>query len=132
MGYALLADLIVIVHLAYVAFVIAGTVLVLTGALLRWRWIRNPVFRVVHLLAITVVAVQAAVGVICPLTEWETALRRRAGQQVEADISFVGRLVRDVLYYDVSPRALTITYVIFALLVFATLLIVPLRWRRRG
>ena len=132
MGYALLADLSVIVHLAYVAFVIAGTVLVLTGALLRWRWIRNPVFRVVHLLAITVVAVQAAVGVICPLTEWETALRRRAGQQVEADISFVGRLVRDVLYSDVSPRALTITYVIFALLVFATLLIVPLRWRRRG
>ena len=128
----MVADLVVIVHLAYVAFVIAGTVLVLTGALLRWRWIRNPVFRVLHLLAIAVVAVQAAVGVICPLTEWEVALRRRAGQQVEADISFVGRLVREVLFYDVSPRALTIIYVIFAVLVAATLLIVPPRWRGRG
>ena len=132
MGYALLADLVVIVHLAYVAFVIAGTVLVLMGALLRWRWIRNPVFRVLHLLAIALVVVQATVGAICPLTEWEAALRRRAGQQVEADISFVGRLVRDVLYYDVSPRALTIIYVLLALLVVATLLIVPPRWRRRG
>jgi hypothetical protein len=43
------------------------------------------------------------------------------------EISFVGRLVRDVLFYDVPPSVLTTCYVVFGLLVLATIFLVPIR-----
>jgi hypothetical protein len=131
MGYALLADLLVLVHLLFVCFVIGGLVAIVIGAFRRWSWIRNPVFRVCHTVAIVVVAANAVAGILCPLTEWEYALRDRAGQVVESDISFMGRLVRGVLFYELPTWAFTVAYVLFALVVIATLIFVPPRWRRR-
>ena len=58
------------------------------------------------------------------------ALRHRAGQVVESDISFMGRLVRGVLFYEAPAWAFTTAYVLFALLVIATLILVPPRRRR--
>jgi len=130
MGYALLADLLVLVHLLIVCFVIGGLVAIAVGAVRRWDWVRHPVFRLSHVAAIVVVAANAVAGVLCPLTEWEYALRERAGQIVESDISFMGRLVRDVLFYEAPPWAFTAAYVLFALVVIATLILVPPRWRR--
>jgi hypothetical protein len=130
MGYALLADLLVLVHLLFVCFVIGGLVAIVVGAFRRWGWVRHPLFRLGHVAAIVVVAANAVVGVLCPLTEWEYALRERAGQMYESDISFMGRLVRGVLFYEAPPWAFTVAYVLFALVVIATLIFVPPRWRR--
>ena len=54
--YGLLADLVVIVHFAYVGFVVIGQLLILIGIVLRWQWIRNPWFRLIHLAMILIVA----------------------------------------------------------------------------
>ena len=128
--YALLADLLVAVHLGFIAFVIGGQFVILIGAALRWRWIRNRWFRVAHLLAIVFVALEAVIGMICPLTEWEYLLRRQAGQIVEEDISFVGRFAREVLFFDLPTWVFTTAYVSFALVVVITLVFVPPQWRR--
>ncbi len=130
MIHGLLADLLVAVHLLFVAFVVGGQACIVAGAVRRWRWIRNAWFRLAHLGAIVFVALEAVAGSICPLTRWEWALRARAGQAVEDDISFVGRLLRAVIYYELPPVAFTVAYVAFALLVLATLFIVPPRFRR--
>jgi hypothetical protein len=132
MGYALLADLLVLVHLLFVCFVIGGLVAIVVGAVRRWGWVRHPVFRLCHAAAIVIVAADAVAGVLCPLTEWEYALRDRAGQIVQSDISFMGRLVRGVLFYEAPTWAFTAAYVLFALVVIATLILVPPRWRKRG
>ncbi|MHC4768076.1 MAG: DUF2784 domain-containing protein [Planctomycetota bacterium] len=128
MGYALLADILVLVHLLLVGFIIGGQVAIVVGAVRKWSWIRNPVFRVCHVLVIVLVAANATAGILCPLTEWEYALRSRAGQVVETDISFMGRLVRGVLFYELPTWVFTLTYVLFALVVIATLVFVPPRW----
>jgi hypothetical protein len=127
MGYALLADLLVLVHLLFVCFVIGGQVAIVVGAFRRWGWVRNPVFRLCHAAAIVVVAVNATAGVLCPLTEWEYALRDRAGQVYESDVSFMGRLIRGVLFYELPTWVFTVAYVLFALVVIATLILVPPR-----
>ncbi len=132
MDYALLADLIVIVHLLYIGFVIGGELVVIVGAPLRWRWIRNPFFRIAHLLAIVIVAVDSQIGVLCPLTDWERALRRRAGQALDDDITFVAHLVRELVYYELPQWTLNAAYVLFALVVIATMVVVPPRWKQRG
>src|SRR5687768_1390366 len=70
-----LADLILAVHFAFVLFVVGGLALIWIGAGARWRWVRNPWFRGCHFAAICIVTAEAVLGIMCPLTVWEDALR---------------------------------------------------------
>lgn len=129
---ALLADLLVFIHILFITFVIGGEAAILIGAFKHWLWIRNPYFRSAHLLAIFVVASEAVFGVACPLTTWENALRQQAGQISHEDISFVGRLLRDFIYYEFQPWVFTIIYVLFAAIVICTFIFVPPTWSRQN
>jgi hypothetical protein len=129
MPYGTLADFVVAIHVAYVSFVIFGLPLIWIGQWRHWAWVRNRWFRLAHLLAIAVVALEALFGIECPLTVWERDLRTLAGQTVD-EATFVGRLLHDLLFYDAPPWVFTICYVAFALVVLSTLLLAPPRWRR--
>jgi len=129
-AYRLLADLVVVVHAAYVAFVVLGLIATLAGAVLGWRWVRNFWFRSVHLLMIAIVVVEALVGVKCPLTTWEASLRAAAGETVRSG-SFIGRFVHDLLFFQTPPWVLTVVYCVFGGIVLATFLLAPPRWPRR-
>ena len=128
MSPALLADLLLYVHLVYVGFVIAGLVLVWIGVAAGWDWVRRPTFRWPHLVCTLIVPVEALIGMICPLTTWEYELRLRAGQQPE-DITFMARLARDILFYEAPQWVFTVAYVAFGLVVLATFFLVPIRRR---
>lgn len=80
--HALLADLILVLHFAIVIFVVGGQALILAGWARSWQWVRNFHFRLVHLITIGYITVQAWLGELCPLTVWEQQLRARAGQPV--------------------------------------------------
>ena len=80
----LLADAVVLLHLAYVAFVASGYLAVPLGRVLGWRWIRNRAYRRLHVAAMALVALEAVVGLICPLTLLENALRLRAAGRLAA------------------------------------------------
>lgn len=101
-----LADAVLLVHLAYVGFVVLGFVAVIVGGPLGWRWVRHRWLRRLHLAAIALVAVEALAGVMCPLTEWEALLRGQHAPQ-----SFVGRAVHAVLFYDLPAWVFTVAYV---------------------
>ena len=77
--HGLLADAILIVHFAFVAYVVVGLLVVWIGFFLRWRFIRSIWFRSTHLLAMGVVVAETVFGVVCPLTTWEHDLRTLAG-----------------------------------------------------
>jgi hypothetical protein len=119
----LLADAILVVHFAFVLFVVGGFALILLGAARGWRWIRSPAFRYLHLGAIVFVALEAIIGIACPLTVWEDAVRRASVE----DPSFVGRWVSRLLYYDLPPWVFTAAYILFALAVIATIVWIPPR-----
>lgn len=129
--YALAADLLVFLHLLYVAFTIGGALLVLVGGILRWSWIRNRLFRFIHLGSVLLVAAEALIGVWCPLTVWEWRLRARAGQGVETDISFVGRLIRSIIFVELPDWGFTVMYVGFGILVLLIMLLIPPKKRMR-
>ena len=127
---AFLADLIVVVHFCYVAFTVGGELVILLGGACRWDWVRNVPFRVVHLASVVLVAAEALAGASCPLTVWEYRLRLLAGQGAEEQISFIARLVRSIIFYDLPAWVFLAAYVGFALLVGGTFFIV--RPRRRS
>ncbi|MBI9104986.1 MAG: DUF2784 domain-containing protein [Spirochaetales bacterium] len=127
MRYGLLADMVVFFHLLYVLFTLGGEILILTGGIFHLRWIRNMKFRLIHLSASCLVAVEALVGMVCPITELEYRLRELAGQVVERDISFLGRLIRRFIFYDFSPLFFILLYVGFASLVILSWFLIPPR-----
>jgi hypothetical protein len=130
MDAAALADLIVVAHLGYALFVVGGLIVTWLGVVLRWDWVRRPLFRVPHLVCTLIVPVEALLGTACPLTTWERELRLRAGQQPE-DIAFMARLARDLLFYEAPEWVATLCYLAFGLVVMATFVLVPMR-RRTG
>jgi hypothetical protein len=92
--YRALADLVLVVHLAFVVFVVLGGFLVL-----RWRWVAW-----LHVpTAIWGVLIEYAAW-ICPLTPLENTLRQRGGQPGYHG-SFIEHYILPVLY----PGALTRT-----------------------
>ena len=129
--YAILADLITTIHFAYVAFVVIAQLLILVGILLRWKWIRNPWFRCIHLAMILIVALEAMGGIECPLTVWDSQLRAMAGQETQEG-TFVGNLLWSILYFDATQYRglLTSIYYGFAVLVLVTFLLAPPRLGR--
>jgi hypothetical protein len=110
---------------------VGGEILILAGGLLGWRWVRNLPLRLTHLAAVVLVAVEALLGVVCPLTDWEFRLRELAGQQVERQLSFVARLVRAIIFYNFPSWVFTVAYVGFAVLVAGSFLMIPPRRLRR-
>mgnify|MGYP001042660200 CR=1 FL=1 len=92
MWYRTGADIVLLLHLCFIVFVIAGGFL-----LLKWRglvW--------VHLPAVAWGALVEFSGWVCPLTPLEQHLRSLAGES-SAEADFIGRYLPPLLY----PAALT-------------------------
>jgi hypothetical protein len=122
-----IADVILVVHFAFVAFVVGGLLLIWAGAACRWNWVRNFRFRLAHLVAIGFLAVEALIGMACPLTEWEYLLR---GVGTDGP-TFLQRLIATLIFYDLPGWAFTLMHLGFALLVAVTFWLVPPRPRVR-
>jgi Protein of Unknown function (DUF2784) len=129
MIYRVLADLTVVVHFAYVLFVIVGLLLTLVGWARRWDCVKNRWFRGIHLAMILVVVLEAWAGITCPLTSLEKWLRDLAGQAAYQG-DFLASWVHEAMFFEASPSVFTIAYTLFGGLVVLTLWFVPPRWRR--
>jgi hypothetical protein len=114
--YSLIADTILVIHFAFVVFVVFGLVLILVGLLARWSWIHNRKFRIAHLVAVGFVVLQTWLGQLCPLTIWENELRRRAGQSDYSE-TFVEHWLHEILFYQAQPWVFTMIYTCFGALV---------------
>jgi hypothetical protein len=123
--YHFLANVIVAVHVAYVSFVVFGQLAIWLGLWLGWSWVRNPWFRWIHLAMMTIVGLEAALDVTCPLTRWEADLRGQAEGE-----SFLGRLLHNLIFVNLPPAAITALHITFALLVLATFVLAPPRRSR--
>ncbi|WP_303287121.1 DUF2784 domain-containing protein [Marinobacter sp. SS8-8] len=124
-----LADLLLILHTLLVAFVILGLVATFVGHFLGWRWVRNFWFRLSHLIVIGIVVLQSWLGVLCPLTAWEMALREKAGQ-AGYEGSFIQHWLQSILYYSAPDWVFTLGYTVFGALVLASWFLVRTRRRR--
>lgn len=87
MLYRLAADALLVAHLLFILFVLLGGLL-----LLRWR-----ILALVHLPAMAWGAATEFFSLPCPLTGWENALRRAAGES-GYDGSFIEHYLLPLIY----------------------------------
>ena len=113
-----LADLVLLVHLAFIAFVLAG-------GLLAMRWRLVPIL---HLPAALWGVFIELSGGTCPLTPIENALRRSAGASGYSE-GFVEHYLVPVIY----PAALSHPHqlLLAGLVVLANAVVYRMVWRRR-
>ena len=120
MAFRILADAVVLLHLAFVAFVVLGGLLAL----------RRPRAALLHLPAAAYGFLVEALGWVCPLTPLELALRRRGGEAGYAG-GFVEHHLIPLVYPSPFPRSLawTLAGVVVAVNAFSYSVVLA---RRRG
>lgn len=91
------AELVVLIHFAFIAFVVAGGLLVLRRPRLAW----------LHLPAVAWGAGIELIGGVCPLTPLEYALRRAAGEGGYAD-GFIEHYLLPIIYPEGLTRDIAI------------------------
>ena len=89
MAASLAADAVLLLHFAFILFVVSGAVLVL------WR----PRFACLHLPALAWAVWISATHGICPLTPLENSLRRAAGEAGYSG-SFIDHYLMPLIYPD--------------------------------
>jgi hypothetical protein len=123
----LAADAVLFEHFAFVAFVLGGFLFIWIGHVFRCGCVRNFTFRLLHLMAMGVVFLQAMLGTACPLTILENALRLRAGETTYRE-TFMQHWFGRVMFHEWSQTTFIILYAAFFTLIAATFLVVPPRW----
>lgn len=119
MLYEWLADAIVVLHLAFVIFAVAGGVLVWFRP--RLAWLHVPAFCWATWVEFS--------GWICPLTPLEQHLRRLAGEQAYQG-DFIVHYLLPVLYPPDLTRG--IQWVLGAFVLALNLVVYARLYRRRG
>jgi len=127
--WQLLADAVLCSHVALMVFVVLGLPLIVVGNLRRWRWINSPWLRFAHLATIVIVAGEAWLCIVCPLTTLEMWMRARA-QQGTYEGSFVEHWLQALLFWQAPAWVFTMVYSLFGLSVLATWWLWPVRRRR--
>ena len=97
MAYHQFADLVLVVHFAFLAFVVAGGAFVLRWPRVAWA----------HVPAVIWGVLIEFFGWICPLTPLEIALRHRAGEAAYTG-GFIAHYVMRVIYPDGLTRGIQV------------------------
>lgn len=113
---SIFADLILVVHLGYAAFVLGGFLVLPLGLVLHWAWVRTWSFRLSHLACTAIVALEAVIGLTCPLTWLEDIVRTATGAEGYSR-SFIGDLLYRLLYYEAPVWVFTVAYLALTLMV---------------
>ena len=122
MIHRLLADATVAFHLAFIAFVVLGGLLVLRKPRVAW----------LHLPAVAWVVWLELTGAICPLTPLENALRLRAGE-AGYEGGFIDHYLMPVIYpAGLTPQIQTVLGIAVLLLNVTVYAIAWRRARKRG
>lgn len=120
-----LAQLVLSLHLAVIAFNVLGLVAIPLGARLGWDWVRIRWWRALHVAAWVAVAAQAVLGRACVLTYWQDDLSG-AGEA-----PLVMRVVNSLIYWPLPMWAFTAMYLaLFATVICLWWLVPPRRMIR--
>lgn len=106
MSYRIAADLLVVLHLAFIVFVLLGGLLVI-----RWQRVA-----ILHLPAVAWAVLLELNGWGCPLTPWEQQLRLLAGDPGYSG-GFIAHYLTPVLYPRGLDHPIQVTLAVIVILV---------------
>ena len=124
MLYKVLADIIVVIHFAWISFMLIGFILTLCGPFYK-RFFDWWLFRTLHLFGIVYVGLLALLREYCPLTILENMLRQKYNPELRYPGSFLVHYIEKLVYPDVNPSIILIPTAIIALFTVVVFIIKP-------
>lgn len=124
-----LADAVLAVHLAIILFNLFGLIVIPLGGWRGWRFVRLFWWRALHLAVLALVAVQAVLGQVCVLTDWQAALQRAAGAGGAVQPLIAG-FVNRLIYWPLPLWVFAVIYVAVWVYVLLLWRLVPPRLRQ--
>ena len=121
MTYRILADAVLVLHFAFIAFALLGGILVLRWPRVAW----------LHVPAVAWGVIVAWVGWVCPLTPLENQLRVLGGEAPYRG-DFISHYLTMVIYPDGLTRSMQLVLGVTLLTVNAAVYIRFFRRRRKG
>jgi len=130
MLYKILADLVVLIHFAWILFILWGFILTVCGSISvyvlrtadRWRtFFDGWIFRTIHLGGIVYTAVLTVLGKHCPLTILENKLKEQYNTELTYPGSFVVHYIEKIFYSEANFWLFvipTIIITVFTVLMF--------------
>jgi hypothetical protein len=100
-----LADTVLVIHFGVAAFIALGLLLIPIGRLRAWHWVRHRRLRILHAGLMVFVALEALVGMTCPLTRLEAYLRG-----TQAHESFWAEQISRLLFWHLPLSFFLILY----------------------
>lgn len=113
MPYRILADALVVIHFAWILFMLLGFALTIR-AFWKPSFFDRWLFRTLHLAGILFVASLEIFGKFCPLTVWENALRYSYDPSSDYPGSFIVQYIARLVYPDLDPALLIVPTVLIA------------------
>jgi hypothetical protein len=123
---AVIAETILVVHFAIIAFNVVGLFVIPIGAALRWRIVRIAWLRLLHLAILAIVAGQAVAGRACFLTVWQNEL---TGNRTAPE-PMIAHWIDGIIYWNLPIWVFAIIYCGVFAYVLALTVLVPFgpRW----
>lgn len=128
--YAFLADGVVIVHFLYALTIIGGLVVIYVGGFLKWHFVKNPTFRLIHLTMIMIVAFESIFHIECPLTYIEYQLLNLAKLHYQ-NTPFIAGFINRILFWNLPNEFFDILYIALALIILLSFIIVPIKFKKK-
>lgn len=118
-----LSHLVLAIHFGLIIFNVVGLIVIPLGGLFGWSFVRERIWRILHLVSWGAVALQAVAGRACFLSDWQYEL---AGGKGDAD-PLIARIVNAVIYWPMPLWVFTMIYAAIFALVLGLFRIVPVR-----
>jgi hypothetical protein len=127
--YALLADVAIVIHFLYALTIIVGLVIVYVGKFLKWRFVKNATYKIIHLTMIMIVAFESIFHIECPLTYIEYKLLSFAKMHHQ-NTPFIAGLINKILFWNFPNEFFDILYIALALVILMSFVFVPINFKK--
>jgi hypothetical protein len=124
--FLVLADVVLAIHLAVMAFNVFGLIVIPLGAVRGWEFVRIYWWRALHVGILAIVALQALAGRACFLTDWHAMLVRAAGRN-ESSTPLIERFVERIIFWPVAPWVFVVLYLVVCVYTLLLWRVVPPR-----
>ena len=144
MLYKILADLVVLIHFAWILFMLWGFFLTICGSISvyvlrrendRWRlFFDRWIFRTIHMGGILYVTIMTVLGKHCPLTIMENGLREQYNPELTYHGSFVVHYIEKIIYPEANFLFFLIPTILIAVFAIVMFIIRPpakIKWLSR-
>jgi hypothetical protein len=123
MFYRILADMVIVLHLLWIAFVVLGFPLFL--------WLNSRLGRIIHLSSLAAMVAMQLIGAICPLTYLEEYLKSQGTSGGVYPGQFIIETIEGLIYVeDLTLKKITIATIAYLIVVISSFWFRPLPRKR--